>query len=63
MLIGGASKVGLRYDGCDHAGLIHVVVEVFITCNADADELFGGRVGDFILVGVECSDEEIPFAN
>ena len=43
--------------------MIHGVVEVFIACNANADELFGGRVGDFIFVGVECSDEEIPFAN
>ena len=39
-----------------------IVSEVFITCNADADELFGDCVGDFILVGVESSDEEIPFA-
>jgi hypothetical protein len=47
------------YDG--HSRLIHVVVEVFITGEADAYKLLVCSISHFILITVECGDKVVPF--
>jgi hypothetical protein len=57
----GTCHVSLCDDGVYHSMLVHVIVELLISCYFDADKLFVGCVGNLISMLVEDLYDTVPF--
>jgi hypothetical protein len=61
VFIFGTCHVSLCDDGVYHSILIHVIVELLISCYFDSDKLFVGCIGNLVSMSVEDLDDTVPF--